>query len=57
VRTVEVLGYLDLVARPLCRLKATEPVLLAFRQRPNNPAHPGSTIQLKLRTDRQRHAD
>ena len=50
VRTVEVLGYLDLVfakAHYAEQIKATEPILFPFRQRPNNPAHPGSTITLK----------
>ncbi len=50
VRTVEVVGYLDLVfakAHYAEQLKATEPILFPFRQRPNNPAHPGSTITLK----------
>ncbi|MCA0456899.1 MAG: endonuclease MutS2 [Chloroflexi bacterium] len=50
VRTVEVLGYLDLVfakAHYAEELKATEPILFPFRTRPNNPAHPGSTIYLK----------
>ncbi|MBI1280877.1 MAG: endonuclease MutS2 [Anaerolineaceae bacterium] len=50
VRTVEVLGYLDLVfakAHYAEQLKATEPILFPFRPRPNNPAHPGSTITLK----------
>ena len=50
VRTVEVLGYLDLVfakAHYAEQLKATEPILFPFRARPNNPAHPGSMISLK----------
>lgn len=50
VRTVEVLAYLDLTfAKALYAesLKATEPVLLPFRARPNNPNHPGSNIYLK----------
>ncbi len=50
VRTVEILGYLDLVfakAHYAEQLKATEPIIFPFRQRPNNPAHPGSTITLK----------
>lgn len=50
VRTVEVLAYLDLVlakAQYAEMLKATEPVLLPYRPRPNNPNHPGSTIYLK----------
>ncbi len=50
VRTVEVLGYLDLVfakAHYAEQIKATEPILFPFRPRPNNPAHPGSTITLK----------
>jgi len=50
VRTVEVLAYLDLTfAKALYAeaLKATEPVLLPFRARSNNPNHPGSNIYLK----------
>jgi DNA mismatch repair protein MutS2 len=50
VRTVEVLAYLDMVfARAIYaeQLRATEPVLLPFRKRPNVPNHPGSTIMLK----------
>lgn len=50
VRTVEVLAYLDLVlAKALYaeEMRATEPVLLPFRDRPKNPSHPGSTIYFK----------
>ncbi len=50
VRTVEVLAYLDLVfAKALYaeEIRATEPVLLPFRARPNFPQHPGSTIYCK----------
>ncbi|MBZ0279129.1 MAG: endonuclease MutS2 [Anaerolineae bacterium] len=57
VRTVEVLAYLDLAfAKAIYAesLKATEPVLLPFRQRsvnnplkPNAVNHPGSNIYLK----------
>ena len=50
VRTVEVLGYLDLVfakARYADDMKAVEPELLPFQPRPENPDHPGSTIYLQ----------
>ncbi|MEZ4669239.1 MAG: endonuclease MutS2 [Anaerolineae bacterium] len=50
VHSVEVLAYLDLVfakAHYAEQIKATEPVLLPFRSRPNNPEHPGSMIYLK----------
>ena len=50
VRTVEVLAYLDLVfakARYSEQLNASEPILLPFKSRPNNPNHPGSTIYLQ----------
>jgi DNA mismatch repair protein MutS2 len=50
VRTVEVLAYLDLVfakAQYAEQLNATEPILLPFKPRPNNPNHPGSTIYLQ----------
>lgn len=50
VRTVEVLGYLDLVfakAQYAEQLNATEPILLPFKPRPSNPNHPGSTLYLK----------
>src|SRR5262249_20298472 len=50
VRTVEVLAYLDLVfakAQYSEQLNATEPVLLPFKPRLNNPNHPGSTIYLQ----------
>ncbi len=50
VRTVEVLGYLDLVfakARYADDLKAVEPELMPFKPRGENPNHPGSTIFLQ----------
>ncbi len=50
VRTVEVLGYLDLVfakARYADDIKAVAPELLPFAPRPENPDHPGSTIYLQ----------
>jgi DNA mismatch repair protein MutS2 len=50
VRTVEVLAYLDLVfAKAIYaeQLNATEPILLPFKARPNNPNHPGSTLYMK----------
>ncbi len=50
VRTVEVLGYLDLVfakARYAEDLKAVEPELLPIQPRRENPDHPGSTIYLQ----------
>ncbi len=50
VRTVEVLGYLDLVfakARYADDLKAVEPDLLPFKPHPENPDHPGSMIDLQ----------
>ncbi len=50
VRTVEVLGYLDLVfakARYAEDLKAVEPELMTFQPRRENPDHPGSTIYLQ----------
>ncbi len=50
VRTVEVLGYLDLVfakARYAEDLKAVEPELMTFQPRRANPDHPGSTIYLQ----------
>lgn len=50
VRTVEVLAYLDLIfakARYAEELKGTEPILLPFTPKPNNPNHPGSTIVLR----------
>jgi DNA mismatch repair protein MutS2 len=50
VRTVEVLGYLDLVfakARYADDQKAVAPDLLPFKPRHQNPDHPGSTIYLQ----------
>ena len=50
VRTVEVLGYLDLVfakARYADEMKATQPELLPFKPHRENPNHPGSTIYLQ----------
>ncbi len=50
VRTVEVLGYLDLVfakAHYADDIKAVAPELLPFQPRPENPDHPGSTIYLQ----------
>jgi DNA mismatch repair protein MutS2 len=47
-RTVEVLGYIDLVfarAHYANEIKAVEPLLVAFRRKGEN--HPGSTITLK----------
>ncbi len=49
VRTVEVLGYLDLVfakARYADDMKAVQPELLPFKPRQQNPDHPGSIIDL-----------
>ncbi len=49
VRSVEVLGYLDLVfakARYADDTKAVEPELLPFKPRANNPDHPGSMIDM-----------
>lgn len=50
VRTVEILGYLDLVfakARYAEDLKAAQPELLPFKPHRENPNHPGSTIYLQ----------
>jgi len=50
VRTVEVLAYIDLVfakARMGDEMRATQPILVAFRDNMGNPNHPGSTIYLK----------
>lgn len=50
VRTVEILGYLDLVfakARYAEDLKAAQPELLPFKPHRENPNHPGSTITLQ----------
>lgn len=49
VRTVEVLGYLDLIfakARYADEMKATQPELLPFKDKAGNADHPGSTITL-----------
>ena len=50
VRTVEVLANLDLIfakARYADAMNAVEPALQGFKPRPQNPAHPGSTIYLQ----------
>ncbi len=50
IHTVGVLAYLDLTfakARYADDQKAVQPVLIPFKQRPNTPNHPGSTIYLK----------
>ncbi|MBK8022928.1 MAG: endonuclease MutS2 [Chloroflexi bacterium] len=49
VRSVEILGYLDLVlakARYADSVKAVEPKILPFRPKHQHPQHPGSTIEL-----------
>jgi len=49
VRTIEVLGYLDLVlakGRYADSLNAVEPALMPFRDKPKNPDHPGCVIEL-----------
>ena len=50
VRTVEVLGYLDLVlakARLADRANAVQPRLVGFERKTTQAGHPGSTIYLK----------
>jgi len=50
VRTVEVLGYLDLVfakARLAEKMTSVQPVLMGFERPTTNDDHPGSTIMLK----------
>jgi DNA mismatch repair protein MutS2 len=50
VRTVEILGYLDFTmakARYAELTNATLPALVGFSPRKGQPAHPGSTIQLR----------
>jgi len=50
VHTVGVLAYIDLTfakAHYANSQNAVQPVLIPFKQRPNTPNHPGSTIYLK----------
>ncbi|MDX2077534.1 MAG: endonuclease MutS2 [bacterium] len=50
VHSVGILSYLDLTfakARYADDHNAVQPVLIPFKQRPNTPNHPGSTIYLK----------
>lgn len=50
VRTVQILGYLDLTfakARYALDFESTQPKIVPFKQKPHTENHPGSTIHLK----------
>jgi DNA mismatch repair protein MutS2 len=50
VRTVEILGYLDLTfakARYAMEHNSIQPKIIPFKQKPDTPNHPGSTVFLK----------